>query len=247
MANIGYAIGNNKWFLGQVPPCQNQHVKAPVWDDVYGDRVKVRIPGMHPVGGSDKNELSDDDLPWAIVAQPTTSGNRSRQSTGIWGGEWVIGFFMDEECQIPVITQILGNNSDLYEITNCINGTTEGKSVNPYNSGRTPNPGELCGGKGQKQNTKPSIAELNNAKKPVVTSVKNENGVSLAIKTESWDGGREKITAADYNKVFNSSHSTVTPTVKYNAAKAAVNSGVITQQQYQRSVAKLSRETEGNK
>ena len=44
--------------------------------------------------------------------------------------------------------------------------------------------------------------------------------------------------------MFNSRQSTVTPTVKFNAAKAAVNSGVITQQQYQRSVANLSRETE---
>ena len=47
--NIGYAIGNNKWFLGQVPPAQNQHVRSPIWNDNHGDRVKVRIPGMHPM------------------------------------------------------------------------------------------------------------------------------------------------------------------------------------------------------
>ena len=64
---------------------------------------------------------------------------------------------------------------------------------------------------------------------------------------EGWDGGREKITAKDYNTVFNSKQSTVTPTVKFNAAKAAVNSGVITRQQYQRSVAQLSRETESKR
>ena len=69
--NTGYAIGNNKWFLGQIPPCQNQHVKSAIWTDAHGDRVKVRIPGMHPTSSEDeKRELLDDDLPWAIVAKP---------------------------------------------------------------------------------------------------------------------------------------------------------------------------------
>ena len=36
---------------------------------------------------------------------------------GIWGGEWVIGFFMDEDCQIPVITQILTNNATVLSNT----------------------------------------------------------------------------------------------------------------------------------
>ena len=80
--------------LGQVPP-QNQHVKSAIWTDAHGDRVKVRIPGMHPMSSEDeKRELLDDDLPWAIVAKPTTHGNRNTQQTGIWGGEWVFGFFL---------------------------------------------------------------------------------------------------------------------------------------------------------
>jgi len=127
-SNLGYAIGNNKWFLGQVPPAQNQFTKKSKWNDAHGDRVKVRIPGMHPTSSEDATEVSDDDLPWAIVAKPTTHGNRNNQSTGIWGGEWVIGFFMDEECQIPVITQVLGNNYE-GEIRESINGTTYGRTV----------------------------------------------------------------------------------------------------------------------
>lgn len=131
-SNQGYDIGTNKWFLGQVPPNQNQHVKSPKWVDTHGDRVKVRIPGMHPMSSSeDATELVDDKLPWAIVAKPTTHGNRNNQSTGIWGGEWVIGFFLDEDCQIPVITQVLGNNYP-GEIRQSINGTTYGKPVKRY-------------------------------------------------------------------------------------------------------------------
>jgi len=245
--NTGYSIGKNEWFLGQVPPGQNEHTKSSVWNDAHGDRVKVRIPGKHPMSSPDEeNELLDDDLPWAIVAQPTTSGNRNKQQTGIWGGEWVIGFFLDEECQIPVITQILGNNENGYA-TRTSEGNTKGKRVDMYNSGRTPTGAELAGAPKPTSKANVSSEKFDNSKQPIRKNPENENGVSIAVKTESWDGGREKISTEDYNAVFNSPHSTVTPTVKYNAAKAAVNSGVITQQQYQRSVAKLSRETEANK
>lgn len=133
--NIGYDIGNNKWFLGQVPPCHNQHKEGILWEDAHGDRVKVRIPGMHPMASNeDATEVIDDDLPWAIVAKPTTNGYRNYQSSAIWGGEWVIGFFMDEDCQIPVITQVLGVNIK-GGIKESINGTTLGQLVNRYTCG----------------------------------------------------------------------------------------------------------------
>lgn len=130
--NLGYDIGNNKWFLGQVPDGQNQFTRDSTWTDAHGDRVKVRIPGMHPMSSSeDATEVPNELLPWAIVAKPTTHGNRNNQSTGILGGEWVIGFFLDEDCQIPVITQVLGNN-DKGKIRESINGTTYGKQVKRY-------------------------------------------------------------------------------------------------------------------
>lgn len=144
--NIGYAIGNNKWFIGQVPPGQNQHTRTTVWEDAHGDRVKVRIPGMHPMSSEDEaKELLDVELPWAIVAKPTSHGNRNNISTGIWGGEWVIGFFLDEDCQIPVITHVLGNNLAEYEIVNSTGGTTKGKRVSRYNGGLTAGPHQHIG------------------------------------------------------------------------------------------------------
>lgn len=144
-SNTGYTLNTNKWFLGQIPPDQNQFVKNSTWNDAHGDRVKVRIPSMHPMSGKDSTSLLDDDLPWAIVAKPTTHGNRNNQSTGIWGGEWVIGFFMDEDCQIPVITHVLGNNLTEYELTESINGTTQGKRVTRYNSGLLAGPHQVLG------------------------------------------------------------------------------------------------------
>ena len=144
--NLGYDIGNNKWFLGQVPPGpKNQHLEGVSWQDVHGDRVKVRIPGMHPMASSDDiAELPDSELPWAIVAKPTTAGNRNKQSTGIWGGEWVVGFFMDSDCQIPVITHVLGHNFH-GEIIKSTNGTTLGKTVKPNNAGNPPNNSQIKG------------------------------------------------------------------------------------------------------
>ena len=134
--NIGYDIGNTKWFLGQVPPGpKNQHLEGTSWSDAHGDRVKVRIPGMHPMSSNDDLcELPNSELPWAIVAKPTTSGNRNKQSTGIWGGEWVIGFFLDSDCQIPVITQVLANNEpgEIRESDEC---GTLGKRVKRFTTG----------------------------------------------------------------------------------------------------------------
>ena len=49
-------------------------------------------------------EILDNDLPWAIVEQPTTTGMRNGASMGLHGGEWVKGYYLDEGEQIPVIT-----------------------------------------------------------------------------------------------------------------------------------------------
>lgn len=105
-SNTGFVGNSYRWFIGQVPIKKNQYQGNVKWADAWGDRVKVRIPGVHPQDAS----LKDDDLPWAIVAKPTSQGNFNGGSTGIMGGEWVIGFFMDESSQIPIITHVLGVN-----------------------------------------------------------------------------------------------------------------------------------------
>ena len=105
-ANVGFAGISYRWFVGQVPPDQNQTSKNAKWKDAWGERVKIRIPGIH-----DSCEVTDDNLPWAIVAKPTSHGSYSGGSTGIYGGEWVLGFFLDESNQVPVITHVLEKNA----------------------------------------------------------------------------------------------------------------------------------------
>ena len=140
--NLG-TIGNYKWFLAQVATDQNETVKEGKWEDTYGDRVKIRIPGKHP---KSNDNLSDNDLPWAIVAKPTTHGNKNYISSGIWGGEWVIGFFMDEGEQQPVITHVLGNNLVDFEITKSKDGSTSFARVNRFNSGMFANINQVAAG-----------------------------------------------------------------------------------------------------
>jgi len=136
--NLG-TIGSYRWFIAQVATGQNQFVKGGTFDDNHAERVKIRIPGKHPRSSS---EVSDDNLPWAIVAKPTTTGNRNHITSGIWGGEWVIGFFMDEGEQQPVITHVLDNNLPEFE-TNVSNSF---KRVNRFNSGMKPSTTQIVSG-----------------------------------------------------------------------------------------------------
>ncbi len=129
--NIGFAGINYQWFIGQVPPNQTLDKTDP---NGWGDRVKVRIVGIHDKSGT---LTPDEQLPWAIVERPTTQGNASRGSTGLTGGEWVRGYFLDPFNQVPVITSVLGrgtfeNNVSL-EIAQS-RKSTEFENVTRYNS-----------------------------------------------------------------------------------------------------------------
>lgn len=128
----GFIGSNFKWFIGQVPPNQNQILKDVNWYTAWGNRVKVRIVGRHPKEGQ---FLSDNNLPWAIVAKATSQGYLTGGSTGIIGGEWVTGFYLDSDStnpQIPVITHVLDINTDERGIKESINGSTEFKKVDRY-------------------------------------------------------------------------------------------------------------------
>ena len=149
--NIGFAGKAYSWFIGQVPSCQNQYKKDLRWDEVHGDRVKVRIPGKHSVK---KDSLEDDVLPWAMIAKPTSQGNRNGGSIGLWGGEWVLGFFLDEGEQIPIITHVLGTNITHHDVKNSSDSPVRFKKLDRYNCGMEPEKTQITGG--TKNQTKPS-------------------------------------------------------------------------------------------
>ena len=91
-----------RWWIGQVAPRKSQ---ADQTDDGKGwsNRYKVRIMGYHPF----TDDVTDEDLPWALALLPTTSGSGAANyttSTMLQQGDVVFGFFLDgDEGQVPAI------------------------------------------------------------------------------------------------------------------------------------------------
>lgn len=99
-----------RWWIGQIPSIES-------WADQadgkgWGNRFKVRILGYHPY---DTSRLSDEDLPWAGVMMPVTSGSGAAnfsESVSVRPGDVVIGFFLDgDNAQIPMIMGTFGRTS----------------------------------------------------------------------------------------------------------------------------------------
>lgn len=83
-----------KWFIGVVQG------RSPDFES----HVKVRIFGIHHI--YDQENLSNDDLPDALVTMPTIGGHVSSgySSHDLSAGTWVYGFFADGNmCEKPVI------------------------------------------------------------------------------------------------------------------------------------------------
>lgn len=91
------------WWFGEV---------VYIEDPLQLGRVKVRIMGWYT--GIDKNfktDMPDEDLPWAVVLQPTNQPGvgGSGQSVGqLQQGAMVMGFFLDgQEAQQPVVMGVV--------------------------------------------------------------------------------------------------------------------------------------------
>jgi archaellum component FlaC len=104
---IGQVVSEEKW-SGNLPG-----YRTPTTEDHRGfaERYKVRIMGYHT---ANKKELTDEQLPWASVMYPVTSGSGG---AGTWSnaalrqGSFVFGFFIDgEDAQQPVIMGVIGFN-----------------------------------------------------------------------------------------------------------------------------------------
>ncbi len=104
-----------RWWIGQVAPFesgtgQENQNNGGGW----GNRAKVRILGYHSF---DEAELSNEDLPWAQVLLPTTSGSGAGNvatNTKLRPSDSVFGFFLDgDNAQIPVILGVFGRTSDV--------------------------------------------------------------------------------------------------------------------------------------
>ena len=105
-----------RWWVGQVAPSDAQGAQLSPKKDVvsWGNRLKVRIMGYHPFS---KAELADEDLPWANIMIPPTSGTGASnfsKSIVLRPGDVVVGFFLDgETAQQPVILGAFARTGDV--------------------------------------------------------------------------------------------------------------------------------------
>ena len=90
------------WWVGQVELGHREDPKR-------SGRCKVRIVGLHP---QSCDKVTDEDLPWAITMMPVTNphspGGLFSVSSQLKTGHWVVGFFLDNDKQQPVIMGSVG-------------------------------------------------------------------------------------------------------------------------------------------
>ena len=90
------------WWIGQIEKDSRSDPKG-------SGRCKVRIIGQHP---QSCDVVKDEDLPWATTMMPVTNphspGGLFSVTPKLRSGHWVVGFFMDNDKQQPVILGSVG-------------------------------------------------------------------------------------------------------------------------------------------
>ena len=112
MITDDYYGDHYKWFVGVVKEVADN------------DRVKVRIFGVHRM--DDTTDVSDGDLPLALVMYPT---NSSGGGHALAPGKWVSGFFADgDNCQQPIVMGLYKGGSGASDNSSSSGGATPGSS-----------------------------------------------------------------------------------------------------------------------
>lgn len=124
MISTDYYGDSFKWFVGVVK-------------DADGDanRVRVRIFGIHHI--DDTENVSDGDLPLALVILPTTGGQTGggAHAHGLSSGTWVFGFFADgDDCQQPVIVGVIAGGYGSTDNTSTPNSGGAAGTITPGTS-----------------------------------------------------------------------------------------------------------------
>jgi len=152
--NNGFFGKSPKFWMGQVPPNQTTNKTD---ENRWGDRVKVRIFGYH---ASEGTKLPDDKLPWAVILRPTSHGSLNKTSTGIVGGEFVFGFFLDEKCTEPAILGVMtrtGADIDI-SVEEAIEQKSTGfKRIDPFHGNIQPSSFQLAAGESSNSQELPEI------------------------------------------------------------------------------------------
>jgi len=113
------------WWVGQIESNSGD-------DPKNSGRYRVRIVGTHL---KDCNATTSEQLPWANVMLPATTpwsdGGKTGASIGLTVGNWVIGFYLDNDKQKPIIMGSIGHTAGATLLENVEND---------------PNPASTCKG-----------------------------------------------------------------------------------------------------
>ncbi len=138
---IGQIADDSTWRDNQLPGKFKDSETIPGW----GYRYKVRIMGIHDHGGKDGDPIPEDQLPWANIEYPVTAGSGiggAFQTSQIRQGMFVMGEWMDEDEQVPMITGLLGNNAQTaFEMATGMTGGEAFKPFSGFSEVKTPYPG----------------------------------------------------------------------------------------------------------
>ena len=154
------------WWIGQIESGQHDDPKK-------SGRYRVRIVGQHL---KSCDATPTEELPWAQVMMPVTTpfsdGGTTGASVGLKLGNWVVGFYVDNDKQKPIIMGSIGHTA----------GATKLENVES-----DPNPEGSCKGFTTFQDP-----EVNpNVHKPLGSSSKR-SGDSAADSTTAEDTGTTK-------------------------------------------------------
>lgn len=177
------------WWVGQV-----EGTAADEKNNKGGYRFKVRIVGDHP---KSKEILDTKDLPWANVMMPVNvpfmPGNVGGAHPQLIKGCWVVGFYLDNDKQKPIIMGSIGQTPGATTVSKSerpgdtesfqtYNNTT-GAQVNPTTDGK-PAPENPEGGEGETNKTTGALPDgTTNADGPrVPPPTRKYNGIA----DEKW-------------------------------------------------------------
>lgn len=155
-------------------------------DPLQIGRVKVRIWGWYTgLDAKYKEKMPDEDLPWAVVLQPTDQGGQ--EGTGKSAGQlnpgaMVMGFFLDgQEAQQPVVMGVVrsykkGSTDGIVESIFGSGGSNDGKYDNTKNEALTnPATGQsVASGQGPATSTQSPVQQVPTAPgQPLNASIAN--------------------------------------------------------------------------
>ena len=175
------------WWVGQV-----EGTAADEKNNKGGYRFKVRIVGDHP---KSKEILDTKDLPWANVMMPVNvpfmPGNVGGAHPQLIKGCWVVGFYLDNDKQKPIIMGSIGQTPGATTVSKSERpGDTE--SFQTYNSTTAAQVNPATDGKPAAENPEGGEGESNKTTGALEDGTENDDGPKVPPAARKHSGEKDE-------------------------------------------------------